>query len=277
MASVKQKTANRTNARRSTGPKTASGKAVSSRNAVRHGVFVNLSNLPEAEQAEFDLLAASLIQDLRPVGTLEHMLVEKIAVAFWRNRRLVSAESASITLRQRPEKIAQAAAAEFDRMAAPSSYMAEDIQPLKPEMFQHFQNILSEAEAAKVCGLSELSEVAPAIHMALADEAENEEHASIEDYVAADYKGDFAALIESLKAWAFGEIVADDRRRALAEIAEPIRQRSALPKPNDLERYARYQSVLDGQLFKTLRALREAQDARRNTIEVDAETIGPDA
>ena len=42
MASERQRAANRRNAQRSTGPRTASGKAVSRRNALRHGLSARL-------------------------------------------------------------------------------------------------------------------------------------------------------------------------------------------------------------------------------------------
>ncbi|MBN8971317.1 MAG: hypothetical protein J0H51_04780 [Rhizobiales bacterium] len=47
MATAKQIAANRANAKRSTGPKTAAGKARSRRNAFKHGFSVDLEMTPE--------------------------------------------------------------------------------------------------------------------------------------------------------------------------------------------------------------------------------------
>ena len=61
MASEKQIAANRANAKRSTGPKTAAGRARSSRNAYRHGLSRPLPI--DATSAEAQAIAQALIAD----------------------------------------------------------------------------------------------------------------------------------------------------------------------------------------------------------------------
>jgi hypothetical protein len=58
MASVRQIEANRSNAKRSTGPKSADGKTRSSRNALRHGLARSVSSDP-AEAANLAVAIAS--------------------------------------------------------------------------------------------------------------------------------------------------------------------------------------------------------------------------
>jgi hypothetical protein len=92
--------ANRANAQKSTGPVTASGKTISSMNAVKHGLcaatpVINSPRLKE-DQVEYDLLLSSLIEELDPHTPLQEHLVRKIAACLWRSRRLVAAESAQI-------------------------------------------------------------------------------------------------------------------------------------------------------------------------------------
>jgi hypothetical protein len=65
MTSAKQIAANHANARRSTGPKTQSGKEIAKLNAVKHGGLSPLPVLPEVEtrdawQAHLDGTLASL-------------------------------------------------------------------------------------------------------------------------------------------------------------------------------------------------------------------------
>ena len=95
--SSKKLDANRRNARLSTGPKTEQGRANSRRNALKHGVLASallVSNgLGAEDSAEFDELLRSLHEDLLPVGVLEKMLVEKIAVFWWRQRRALQCEA----------------------------------------------------------------------------------------------------------------------------------------------------------------------------------------
>lgn len=77
--------ANRQNAQKSTGPKTSVGKATSSWNSTRHGLLsTRLPLLDGQSRKQFTRLLHSLKQDLEPVGTLEEILVEKIAQEYWR-------------------------------------------------------------------------------------------------------------------------------------------------------------------------------------------------
>ena len=72
--------ANRRNAQRSTGPRTAAGKTISSWNSLRHGLLSKrLIEFNDQKATQFSDLLASLQQDLEPIGTLEQLLVEKIA------------------------------------------------------------------------------------------------------------------------------------------------------------------------------------------------------
>lgn len=92
MATPKQIAANRRNAKKSTGPKTGQGKATSSRNAMKHGILGTDMAHGGEDPAAFDALVEALREDLEPVGALEHGLVDQIAIAFWRNKRLAKAE-----------------------------------------------------------------------------------------------------------------------------------------------------------------------------------------
>src|ERR1700694_431290 len=98
--------ANRANALKSTGPKTKNGKAVACLNATQHGLFSARLLLDDEEPAEFQRLLADLDSTLNPVGAVELALAERIAVTMWRQRRLVTAESATLRLHRQQAKIA---------------------------------------------------------------------------------------------------------------------------------------------------------------------------
>jgi hypothetical protein len=83
-------------ARKDTGPRTQQGKERSKQNAVKHGIFSKVAVVNGESRADFDALLNGLRNDLQPVGTLEELLVEKLATLFWRNRRLLIAEGAEI-------------------------------------------------------------------------------------------------------------------------------------------------------------------------------------
>ena len=79
--------ANRQNARRSTGPKTAAGKATSSRNATRHGLLSKQVILPDEDEATFDKFWDDMLVSLAPEGRLEALLAERVIINAWRLRR----------------------------------------------------------------------------------------------------------------------------------------------------------------------------------------------
>lgn len=93
MATVKQLAANRRNAQRSTGPKSAEGKAISSRNALKHGVLSQRAVADHEDREAFESLLAQLIEEHTPVTSFECTLVERISILIWREKRLAEAEA----------------------------------------------------------------------------------------------------------------------------------------------------------------------------------------
>jgi hypothetical protein len=91
--------ANRKNAARSTGPRTAEGKAVIACNAVKHGAFAALPVIPGVEREE-DWLAhrGGILDSLVPVGLLETRLAERAALLLWRLDRVARYEAAVIRI-----------------------------------------------------------------------------------------------------------------------------------------------------------------------------------
>jgi hypothetical protein len=92
--------ANRRNAMFSTGPKTPEGKSVVKWNALKHGLLckeiVVKAGDGKENKSEFHNLLSRLWEDIKPVGVLEEILVEKIAVCYWRLRRLFRCEIGEI-------------------------------------------------------------------------------------------------------------------------------------------------------------------------------------
>jgi len=100
MTTERQKKSNQENALISTGPITEKGKAIVSKNAVKHGIFTNDLIIERGDgkekKEEYLELLNNLVDSLNPQGQLEYLLVEKIAVDFWRLRRVLRFEMASI-------------------------------------------------------------------------------------------------------------------------------------------------------------------------------------
>ena len=94
MASDAQTAANRRNARKSTGPRTAGGKAASSRNALRHGLTARAPLVLDENASDFDRFCAEMRATLAPRDPREDLLAEAMAQAAWRLRRAARAEAA---------------------------------------------------------------------------------------------------------------------------------------------------------------------------------------
>jgi hypothetical protein len=92
MATQAQIDANRRNAQHSTGPKTEAGKAKSSRNATRFGLFATNACILPGEQEAYDEMCHTLWDDLAPVGGLEEVTAAEYVRATWRLRRCAIAE-----------------------------------------------------------------------------------------------------------------------------------------------------------------------------------------
>jgi hypothetical protein len=92
----------------STGPKTPQGKAAARQNALRHGLLSAEMLVPGEDEAALKELSERLRDELRPVGELEGLLVERIIAAAWRVRRLGRVE-AGIFAWERLEELAERA------------------------------------------------------------------------------------------------------------------------------------------------------------------------
>ena len=88
MASDRQIAANRSNALKSTGPRSLSGKERSSQNAIKHGLTAQHVMLPGENPEEFEGMRYAMFGSLNPQGALENQLVERAASLIWRMRRI---------------------------------------------------------------------------------------------------------------------------------------------------------------------------------------------
>jgi|SRR5215469_8762481 len=96
MASPAQIAANRRNAAKSTGPRTADGKAVAARNSLRHGLTAEQIVLFDEAAENFAAFHAELRAAYAPADAVEEELVERIVICAWRLRRAARAEAGLI-------------------------------------------------------------------------------------------------------------------------------------------------------------------------------------
>src|SRR5690348_2898589 len=93
MATEAQVGANRQNARKSTGPRTAAGKVAVSQNALSHGLTAEQIVLFDERPEELARFRAELRQALDPADEMEEQLAERITLCAWRLRRAARLEA----------------------------------------------------------------------------------------------------------------------------------------------------------------------------------------
>jgi hypothetical protein len=108
--SPEEKKANRRNGRKSRGPRTERGKAASSMNALKHGVFarkalpyglfargsVLRNSFAGESRDEFQALLDALDETFAPADAFERTLVERMTLLLWRLRRLQCYERSKV-------------------------------------------------------------------------------------------------------------------------------------------------------------------------------------
>jgi len=108
MTSSRKLAANRQNALRSTGPRTAAGKARSARNHPPiHGLLAREAVLSTENRRDFERLAEAFREDWKPEGSREHYFVEKMITAAWRLSRVLRIEADILSWEPRQDPIGE--------------------------------------------------------------------------------------------------------------------------------------------------------------------------
>ena len=133
MTTQKQALANQENAVKSTGPVTEEGKEIVSQNATKHGILSSKVVLTTESQEEYQMVRQRFIDDLKPQGAVEEVLVDRIVIYYWRLQRALVAEQGAIRRRldnySYKRILARAKQAdEYDKYFALTSYRNERLQ-----------------------------------------------------------------------------------------------------------------------------------------------------
>jgi hypothetical protein len=136
--------ANRQNARRSTGPKTATGKARVAQNAITHGLFSRQALLPDEDPQALEGLVEAIRTALNPEGPQEQLLVELMIDALWRRRRLGRVEAGIFSWKQ-SRILAERASREARTHEASAliAFSEEPDQPLITDPEKHQQAMVA--------------------------------------------------------------------------------------------------------------------------------------
>ncbi|NPT54907.1 hypothetical protein [Paraburkholderia elongata] len=275
MTTAKQAAANQQNAQKSTGPLTPQGKTNASSNALKHGVLSARLFLDDENPEEFQLLLDGLQASLRPSGSLELVLVERIAVTMWRQQRLIRAETAGIELARRLDAKSNRRQIENAMgIVYPKQIEDGDLEPppdddgLDAEYLEYCEMIVREyhhldRKVLEANDITHFEQVAPTMYAALREEAD-EANVSVTEYVQT-LKRDLLGWVNKTVDSCCFEMEHVRRRTAIAEVADFVRSRQSAPINHEL--LCKYQTALDGELYRAIRALRDAQEWRLKTLD----------
>ncbi len=271
VASIQQLNANRSNALKSAGPRSEAGKAVSRRNSTRHGILSTKLLLDDEDEQAFEDLVVELTDTLKPNGALERTMVERIGITLWRQRRLVGAETATLALSRRNQRLASKVSPELESKVH-GTVDAADLEPFDAEHEQWCNAIIEEYEALEDdLDPALLPKAVPFLFRQLSQDAESED-ITVEAYLAARKDG-LSGYVEELAKWCQEQLRIAERRPEVLAVAGQIRTKRLVLQPDLLDIFSRYQTTLDNQLYKALKALRDAQEWRLKTLEGQAVDI----
>jgi len=103
MTSERQVETNRQNAKKSTGPRTPTGKAVVALKGMKHGLLSRECLIKGESETDLIAFGKRLRTQLAPVGELELLLVDRVVSTAWRLRRLVAVEKLLFDCEAKPD------------------------------------------------------------------------------------------------------------------------------------------------------------------------------
>jgi hypothetical protein len=147
IAQTQRAAINRANARRSTGPRTESGKQRSSLNAVKHGLTAQTAVLPSEDLAAFNRHVQQFLDEHRPAAATETQLVHELANIAWRQNRVPLLE-ASLFDAASPQQLVQSVCALGIHSQRPARQFQKTLEQLRVLLTERREREQKELKAA---------------------------------------------------------------------------------------------------------------------------------
>ena len=275
--SAVQLVANQNNAKKSTGPVTLQGKQTVSNNALKHGVFSKSLILADEDPDEYKSLLDQLLQELHPSGLLEQTLVERIALTLWRQRRLVRAEAANIESNRSSKQIVIAVNQELELSYTSRELKESDLIPFDAMHYEWCESILNELDGLfeqTSLDLNKIKDIAPHVYQQLLSDAQDLALSPVK--FLQDYEQPFD-YFDSLRDYCIKEIQKKHQHQMVSAVAELVKSKHVILKEKLRDSLCKYQVMLDNELYKAMKALRDAQEWRMNSsivADVDGFVVG---
>ena len=275
--SAVQLVANQNNAKKSTGPVSMQGKQIVSNNALKHGVFSKSLILADEDPDEYKSLLEQLLQELHPCGLLEQTLVERIALTLWRQRRLVRAETANIESGRSAKQIVFAVNQELELSYTSRELKESDLIPFDTSHYEWYESILNELDGLfeqPSLDLNKIKNIAPNVYQQLQSDAQDLALSPVKFLQEYEQPFDY---FDSLRDYCLKEILKKHQHQMVSTVAELVKSKSVILKEKLRDSLCKYQIMLDNELYKAMKALRDAQEWRMQSCllaDVDGFVVG---
>lgn len=269
MATSAQMAANQLNAQKSTGPKSTTGKQVSSMNAVTHGIFLT-SPIAEGEnKAEFNELSEAIRDYYKPSDIIEEALVHNIVMALWRQQRARCAEAAIINLSMTRKAITTDTNT-FLKLYSYNTFTEEDIFDNHSSMYQHLLLLKKELDSIDFSKVSiypsTIKGNAPLTYGHLPSMAER--YKMEWDYFM-ERPRTIEKALEELRSDVEKQLGLIEARKNAYDTAQLIRQTKAIPNEDNARLIMTYEARADNAHAKAVDALRKHRLDKQKVIEAE--------
>src|SRR5215217_5704432 len=270
--------ANRANAQKSTGPKTREGRAASRMNALKHGLLSQevLICSPHRYESEAELFALHdrFWDELQPMGPLELMLCDQIVTTHWRLRRVLAAESAEMALslrrgRSPSNSLAESRSVEVGgktyEVGPPWEETAEGCQKAQRQLREIASAVqreggVTEGILKSITLLNVVQDLRAMLNRRMANPDGVEEKAWAEQHLT--------EVMDYL----------DNKIREMALLEETHYAAALMPEAEVLEKFGRYETMLNRQLNRAMTQLTKLQKERRKeenaSLSSDSDLLG---
>jgi hypothetical protein len=300
MTTPRKAAANRENALQSTGPKTPEGKALTSKNATRHGVLSALAVVPGLEKVrDWEAHHGGVLAALAPVGLLETLLAERVALGAWRLLRVAryEREAVSLALEAAEESAAEELRRDEGFRAEKSAYnpravrtVLRDVEEILRERTRFWASLPRRGET-KYVSQYEAAEALQALEAAA--ETFTEESGALLDDLVVEGLPDGGRRVLDFDGWTVGllrkavnalaaaagvapealmeaDLVrlrvtlgeAREQERKVRVRVDRLRRSRVVPDGAVLDKVSRYESHLERGLYKALHELQRLQAVR---------------
>lgn len=260
----------------------AKRKGMSKWNALKHGILsravVVQNGDPEETQESFNFLHSSLRDDLKPEGVPEEILVEKIAVSYWRLRRVLRSEAGEIeeslgdnTTRLRPSLLRLLSEEQRREQIREHSDGLEALIYKLDELSSHVRtdNCISTDEfgalermfGPKLPLMVNAKRILRALGLIRSGEPRVDTLASKDPSSAQELKREVLRLISE-----YTEYLEEERKKKLTEELQKAEARARIksaPSSEAMERLHRYQVSLEKEFYRAIQQVERLQRMRK--------------